>query len=167
MGSEHATFTGGEAAFRLRDRHHPLKRSVLAGAGLFAIILPVWDFWPALHAPVGPSLFFLAILLGAWAVGGLLLAGALFDDSTELRLEDGLLTLTRQNPFRSKMQALTPRDIAAVAVKVHDWESRAATYSVEVVLRSGKKIGSNDYDTRITAEGIVAEIEAALAASPG
>ena len=167
MDSESDTFAGDEAGFVLRDRHHPAKRAGFAVFGLFAIVAPLWDFWPAFRAPSGLSLFFLAILLGAWAVGFALLAGALFGDATELRLRGGRLTLTRSNAFRTRTEILVPGDVAGIGVTEHDWEGRPKTYSVELVLGSGRKVGSNDYDTRETVDGIVARIGAALAAADG
>jgi hypothetical protein len=165
MDSDHATFAGEGDGFVLRDRHHPLKRAVFGLAGLFAVVMPVWDFWEAFRAPSALSLFFGVIVLGAWAVGGMLLGGALTGDDTELRLDAGRLTLRRKNPLREKSEPLALEDVVKVEVRAHDWESQPETFSVAVRLGSGKTVGSNDYKTRAAVEAIVARIEAALAAS--
>ena len=57
---------------------------------------------------------------------------------------------------------LAPEDILAVAVRTVEWDSGPDTFAVEVTLRRGHKVGSDDFRNRAEAEALAARLEAAL-----
>ena len=151
----------------LTSRQGAGKRGILAVIGLVALILPVADLWHGLFALSPVALFFWIIVLGAAFVGAILIGGAIVGDSTELRISPGQITLVRANLLRRSEEDLERGDIRSVRVRVEDWESGPDTYSVEILLRQGRPVGSNDFPRREDAEALAERARRALRLTEG
>ncbi len=146
----------------LSDRHSTFKRLLLIAAGLFCLIMPVWDLGRGLTSLSVFTMFAAVIVLGAGAIGATLLWSGLFGDSTELRIAPGGITLWRGNLFRSRQGPVKSRDIVAVDVREIDWDSSAPTYALKITLASGSVLGTSDFARREDAEALVRRVRYAL-----
>ena len=147
---------------RLSNVNGTFKRVLLTGFGLFAVIVPTWELR---HILLQPSLFalpFWAIQIGAWWVGGMFLAGGLWADDIDLAVgPDGIL-LSRRNPFRQRLQPLSPQDITAISVRPVNWDSGPDTYVVDVTLARGPALNSGDFTTPAAAEALADRLRRAI-----
>ena len=150
---------------RLQNVHGRFKRGLLGAFGLFALVMPLWDFRDILFQPSLFVLPFWAILLGAWSVGGLFLAGALLADDIDLTVAPGGITLGLRNPLRQTQRNLRPEDVAGVSVRTVEWDSAADSFVAEVTLADGRKLTSGDFTRRDRAEDLVRRLSQALARS--
>ena len=148
---------------RLQNVHGRFKRGLLGAFGLFALVMPAWDFRDILFQPSLLVLPFWAILLGAWSVGGLFLSGALLADDVDLTVTPGGATLDLRNPLRHVTRSLRPGDLADVSVRTVEWDSSADTYVAEVTLANGRKLASGDFTRRELAENLARRLSDALA----
>lgn len=148
--------------FVIDGREPMAKRLVLAGAGLFCIVVSTWELRHGFDGLGWWTLFFGIILLGAWSVGLVLLLGAIAGQGLHWTFRNHVLTLERSPLLRRRRDTLFARDIARTEVRRVDWDSRADTFRVVVHLRSGEAIETPDYETEQHAEQIRAEIERRL-----
>lgn len=146
----------------LRDLHSTFKRLLLIAAGLFCLIMPVWDLGRGLSSLSVFTLFAAAIVLGAGALGATLLWSGLFGDSTELRIGPAGITLWRGNIFRNRKGPVMSRDIVAVDVREIDWDSSAPTFALKITLANGSVLGTSDFAMREDAEALVRRVRYAL-----
>ena len=140
----------------------PSSRVLLGGAGLFAIVMPVYDFRRVLLPPSFLSLFFLAIVAGAWVVGGGFLFAAVFGTHQKWRFRDGLLTIDQTSLLRKWQIVISRESIESSGVRENDSDSGPNTYSVVLSLRGGRNVFSHGFATAAAAEAFRQEILAFL-----
>lgn len=148
---------------RLHSVHGRFKRGLLGAFGLFALVVPVWEFRDILLQPSLLVLPFWVILIGAWGVGGLFLAGALLADDVDLRIAPDGITLDLRNPLRHSQRSLRAEEVAEVTVRTVVWDSSADSYVAEVRLADGRRLSSGDFTRRELAEDLARRLSAALA----
>jgi hypothetical protein len=149
-------------SFRMAQTIPQFTRLMLAGFGLFALFSPAMSFGSVLFQPTLFVLPFWVIVLGAAAVGGAMLLGAVAGDATVLEIDGRKITLSRRNPLRSATRTLSPGDILSVGIRTIDWDSRPETFAVEMRLRAGPPVGSDDFARREDAEALAARLRAVL-----
>jgi uncharacterized membrane protein YdbT with pleckstrin-like domain len=152
----------GAEAFELERRLPSPMRFVLATAGLFCILAPTFDLGRVLFQIGWWTPFVGAIVLGAWAVGGIFLAAAIMGETQRWRFRDGELVLSRKSLLKRSIEIIRPIDVARTDIRVVEWDSRANTFSVVLSLKSGAEFETPDYDTRDAAEALKTRIGQAL-----
>ena len=145
----------------LANGHSRLKRTMLAVAGVIAIVLPVWDLWPAFHSLTFVTAFFGVLAAGAALLGFGFLYSAVIGETTRLTADGGRIVGERANCLRRRSGALAPDDIASVSVRAIDWDSSADTWSVVVTTHGGETFQSADFGARDEADALKVEFEAA------
>jgi len=138
-------------------------RAALATAGLFCVLVPAWELRYAFHELGWWSLFFGAIVLGAWSVGASFLFAALRGEAQTWRVSNGSVRIERRSPLFKALTHIARRDIASLSVREIEWDSRAPTFAISLTHKSGEVFETADYPTRIEAEAVLSEIEAKLA----
>jgi hypothetical protein len=147
----------------LRNDVPPVMRAVVGALGAFCIVMPAWEFRHAFLSPSILTLFFGAIVLGAWSVGGMLVKAALFGYAQRWRLKPGLVEIERRAPLRSDTLAVRPHDVARTEIITHTWESRENSYTVAVHLRDGRRLDAPTvYNDRAAAEALETRLRRAL-----
>jgi len=145
--------------------HRPLPtalRIILAAAGLFAIGAPAWEFRHAFLHPNLASLFSGAITLGAWAVGGAFVAGALFGEDQRWRVGQGEIGIERRNAFRRWSTRILATDIRGVTIEKTEWDSGPDTFGVVLTLHDGSRFETPGVEKRANAEEIERSLRGAL-----
>ncbi len=132
-------------------------RLVLAVAGLFCIVMPAYDFWPALSQPSGPSLPAGIILLGAWIVGAVFIFAATHGSYQRWRFHDGVLTIDQKSLFRTWQTTVRRADIATVSVRENQMDG-PNTFSVELLLSNGTVFDALGFETAQAAEAFRQQI---------
>ena len=129
-------------------------RFVLGAAGVFCILAPTFDLGRVL-LPIGWwTLFAGAILLGAWFVGGILLAAAIMGETQHWQFRDGELILSRKSLLRRSIEIIRGIDVERTEIREVEWDSRANTFSVVLRLKAGVEFETPDYTTRDAAESL-------------
>lgn len=154
--------TDPDAPIRLVRTTPTATRLILAGAGLFALLVPAVEFGRALFQPTLFMLPFWVIALGGAFVGGAILLGVLAGDDTVLEVGKDGIRLSRRNPFRRSVTMLNPGDIRAINIRTLDWDSGPDTFAVEVTLGHGRPVGSYDFRSREAAEELAGRLRRAL-----
>lgn len=145
------------------DGREPIAmRIMLAGAGLFCIVVPAWELRHGFEGFGWWTPFFGFILVGAWSVGLPLLYASVAGEGLRWTFRSHVLTLERISLLRRRTQKLTAKDVDRTEIRRIDWDSRADTFSVVVHLRSGEAIETPDYETESYAEHIRSDIERRL-----
>ena len=148
--------------FRIERPYYWLVRVLLAGAGLFCIIVPAWELRFAFREIGWWTLFFGAIVAGAWSVGIAFLISSVFGDGETWTFHDGELHVDRSSPWRRRSEVIGGADIARTEIRTIEWDSRSDSYSVVLHLRSGQRLETPDYSSVSKAEEIRAGIRRRL-----
>ncbi len=127
-------------------------RLMLACAGLFSIIMPAYEFRHVFFHPSLLTVFFAAITLGAWTVGGSVLLAAVAGAGQKWRFADGKLTVSNQNLFKHWDIAVTGSAIVESNVRTNDSSDGPDTYSIVLQLKDGTKLETHGLDTPEAAE---------------
>lgn len=135
-----------------------LLRLFFGAAGLFTIITPVWEFRQAFLHPNWLSLFFGAMVLGAWSVGGAFVAAAIFGEEQRWRVEDGKITIYRCSALRRWTTIALKADICETTIKETTWDSGPNTFSVVLRLKSGDEFETQGHEKRTNAEALEARL---------
>lgn len=147
------------------DIKRPLSKPMrffLGAVGIFCILTPTFELRHAIIQPGWWTLFFGAIIIGAWSVGGIFLAAAILGEAQHWRFRNSELILSRKSPFRYKTQTIRSEHVERTDIREVDWDSRANTYSVVLHLKGDTQIETPDYDTRAIAEAMEQRIRLAL-----
>ncbi len=147
----------------LADRDSRGERIFILLCGLICVFLPVWEFLTAFIRPNWGSIFFFAIIAGAWSVGLPLIYAALWGPSKRWRFEGDELNLTLKSPFRGIWrQKIVGQDIADFKIRTIDWDGKADSFSVVLYLKSGATLETPDMPTRQEAEVLLKEMRGRL-----
>jgi hypothetical protein len=92
-------------------------RSLLGAAGIFVIVAPVWDFWRAFVPPNWASLFYGALILGAWSVGGTFLVASVLGEDQRWRLRVGAIEILRRTALWRRTTVIRAKDVIATTVE--------------------------------------------------
>lgn len=133
-------------------------RLPIGAAGLFAIVMPVWEFRQAFLHPGLASLFFAVIVLGAWSVGGAFLYGALYGEDQRWRIEGGKITVERKNIFRQWTTILRPADISHVSIVERDSDSGPNLFCVRLETQAGEAFETAGFEKRENAEALKSQL---------
>lgn len=153
--------------FRIERPYHGLIRALMAGAGLFCILVPAWELRFAFRELGWWTLFFGAIVAGAWSVGIPFLVSSVFGDSETWTFREGELHVERSSPWRRRSEIVSSAEVAHTEIRTIEWDSRADSYSVVLHLRSGGRLETPDYGTFAKAQAIRAEIRQRLRMAKG
>lgn len=156
------TATDEAEPFRIQRPCYALTRVLMAGAGLFCIIVPAWELRFAFREFGWWTLFFGTIVAGAWSVGIPFLLGSVFGDSESWTFHEGEMHVERSSPWRRGLEVVGGADVARTEIRTIKWDSRADSYSVVLLLHSGRRLETPDYGTVAKAEEICAEIRQRL-----
>jgi hypothetical protein len=147
---------------QLRAPYGPIARITFGGLGAAIIAIVLYELGPVLW-PVGWwSLFFAIIVGGACWIGFKCLMAAIAGEDVIFTLGSNEMRFDRTSLLRDRVEIVRPGDVLITAIKVHDWESRPDTFSVQVRLRSGEMLDTPEVDSRTRAETLQAEIRARL-----
>lgn len=137
------------------DRPLPhVLRAVLGGAGLFAIVIPVWEFRHVFLHPGWISIFFGFLTLGAWSVGGAFVAAAVVGEDQRWRVGEAEIEIERRNLFRAFSTRLLPGDVVDTAIRETEWDSRANSFGVVLTTRDGVEFETAGFERRANAEAV-------------
>lgn len=139
-----------------------LLRVVLGAAGVFVIVAPAWEFRGAFVRPGWISLFFAALLLGAWAVGGAFVMAAIFGEDQRWRVKDGEIEIARKALFRERTTIVRGADVVTTRIRQTAWDSGPETFSVVIALRNGEEFETAGFEKRANAEALEARLRARL-----
>lgn len=128
-------------------------RVFLAAAGLFAIVMPAYEFWPAFYPPSLITLFFGFITLGAWWVGGNFVSAAIFGAQQHWQFRDGAILIDQQNIFRKWQTSIRKQDIATTEIRENELDG-PNTFSVVFRLNDGRTLDTHGLDTHAAAEAM-------------
>ena len=148
--------------FSLTQPMPMLIRLIYGSAGLFAIIMPVWEFRHAFLHPQWISLFFAALVLGAWSVGGVFVASAIFGEEQRWRVSEGEIAIDRQTLLGKWTTLVRGPDVDAMSIEQHTWDSGPDTFSVAMKLKNGEKFEAGKFEKRANAEALEARLRRRL-----
>ena len=137
-------------------------RFFFGAAGLFAIVTPAWEFRRAFLHPGWFSLFFAAILLGAWFVGGAFVAAAILGEEQRWRVGDGRIDIARRTFLRKWTTTVSGSDVCATTIRETGWDSGPDTYSVVLRLATGEEFESPGFEKRENATALEARLRERL-----
>jgi hypothetical protein len=137
-------------------------RFVLGAFGLFCILAPTLDLGRVLLQIGWWTPFFGVIVIGAWCVGGILLAAATLGETQHWQFENGELVLSRKSLLKRKMEIIRGIDVERTEIREVEWDSGPNTFTVVLRLKSGAEFETPDYSTRDAAEAVKARIGQAL-----
>lgn len=123
------------------------QRTIMLAGGLAAIILPAIELRSAFFNPGLYTLFFGAILAGAWAVGAAFLYGAIFSQELRWYADRGVVTIERSSLVSHSLVTLSGADVARTEIREIEWDSKAPTFSVIVHTRDGERYETPDRPT--------------------
>jgi hypothetical protein len=156
-------------SLRMSDQRFDLSRPFPLGvrvglgiAGLACVALPAWEFRHAFLEPNLSALFFVAILIGAWSVGGLFIMGALFGESQAWRFIGGRLYVKRRSAFFEKSECVSGPDIERIDVREIESDDHPRAYVVSIRTKSGHTYESRDVQERAEAEALRKFVRAKL-----
>ncbi len=149
-------------AFELERQLSMPVRLVLGAAGLFCILMPAIDLRRAILEPGWWTPFFAAIILGAWAVGGIFLAAAIIGETQRWQFRNRELILTRRTLLWRTAETIRGKDVERTEIREVEWDSRANSFCVVLRLKNGAAFETPDCDTRDAAEAILVRISRAL-----
>lgn len=133
-------------------------RLLWLAAGLFAIVMPLWEFKPWLWRLTWTMPFFAVIVIGAMLVGLVFVAGAVAGPSRHCRFAAGRLRIDSRSWLGRSSEILTGADIASTTIVTNVWDSGPDTYAVALVLKNGRRLETPDRATRSAALALEAEI---------
>ena len=131
----------------------PTVARILAGAAGTAIVaIAVIELWPGAWPRGWHSLFVGPILVGGVAIGGLLLAAAIFGEQVVWTINDTGIAIRRRNILGTRQGIVRPHDLVSVELHENEWESRPSTFGIVLQLASGKRLVSPDCASKAEAE---------------
>jgi hypothetical protein len=139
-----------------------LLRIFLASIGLFAIVAPAWEFRTVFLHPGWITLFFGAIVLGAWSVGVGFVAAAIYGEDQSWRLRDGEIEIRRSNLWRSWTTLVRAADIRETTIKESEWDSGPNSFCVVLRLVNNEAFETRGFEKRANAEKLEARLRATL-----
>jgi hypothetical protein len=132
---------------------------VVIGFGVVALTLH--DLGNALWPINILTPFFAVIVGGAVMVGLAFAAGGMQPRARHWTLHDDRIEVDLQPLLGpSRRFVVRPGDVARARIVELDWESREMTWSIEVELAGGRRIGTPEIGTRARAESVLARINA-------
>lgn len=141
------------------SRPRPLfLRLMFGAAGLFTMATPLWEFRQAFLHPSWASLFFLAITLGAWSVGIVFVAAAIFDEDQSWRVRKGVIEIARRNMLKRWTTTFRLEDVRETSIAKATWDSGPDTYAVKLTLKNGEVFETYGCEKRENAEALQARI---------
>lgn len=136
----------------LRQPMHPALRVGFVAIGLFCIGVTTLELGRALWPPSVLSLFFGAIVFGAWTVGGQFVLGGLAGRAQVWSFTREALTVTSSNVFGTQSERFGPGDVTGTEIRTIDWDSGPGSFAVVLHLRDGRRLETADYRDRRGAE---------------
>jgi hypothetical protein len=137
-------------------------RVVLALVGLGVAGVTTWELRHALLQPGWWTVFFGAIILGAWSVGGQALWTAFLAESVSWRVEPGAIRLRRRSPFREVLEVIRARDIRAIEVTQSTLDPEDGKFHVAIHRTRGPVLRTPEHGTRDDASATAARLRALL-----
>lgn len=135
-------------------------RIILFCAAIFVIVMPTWEFLPAIWPPNIVSPFFLIIIFGAYSIGLPLLVSVFTTPAQKWRVEPGQMTIQSTIPFRGdRYEVFNAENLDHFQVNEIEQMEGANEWNVILVSKSGKRFSSRHFGTRETAEKFKARIE--------
>jgi hypothetical protein len=123
------------------------------------LIRPRWNGFGIVLA------FSILISIGAILIGGLFVAIGLLGLNQTLAFDSASRSIyysyeSALIPLRRKTYKFS--DITKISVSVHDWSDSPTTYSLQVLLTNGQKIGIGNFENRNEAEQSLAKVESLI-----
>jgi hypothetical protein len=147
---------------QLRAPHGPLARVFFGSIGAAVIAVVLYELGRALW-PIGWwSPFFAIIVFGACWIGFKCLMAAVAGEDVIWTLLNNEMRFDRTSLLRDRVEIVRSGDVLTTAIKVHDWESRPNTFSIQIRLRSGEMLDTPEVDSKARAETLQAEIRSRL-----
>ena len=148
--------------FELERRLPIPMRFFLGACGLFCILVPTLDLGRVLLQIGWWTPFIGVIVIGAWAVGGILLAAAIMGETQRWQFEKGELILSRKSLLKRSTEIIRVSDVERTEIRAVEWDSGPNTFSVVLRLKNGAEFETPDYSTRDAAEVLKGRIGQAL-----
>lgn len=133
-------------------------RLPLGAAGLFAIVMPAWEFRHAFLHPGAASLFFAAIVLGAWAVGFFFVHAALYGEDQCWRIEGAKIVVERKNIFRQWTTILRAADVRQISIVEQNRDSGPNLFCVRLETYAGDAFETAGFEKRENAEALKSQL---------
>jgi hypothetical protein len=149
------------ATTRIVERHSAPKRIILGLLGLIPLIAP-YELWYGLWPPSVFLPLVAVIVLGALAVGGLFIAGAIFGYDQAWTIRDGSVVIRRRAPVFGSRREYRRADITAADVIRHDWSDGDPSFAAVLILATGERLEAPHLASERTAERISDEVRRRL-----
>lgn len=134
------------------ERPVPIWQRIFFGSvGFFCIAITTYELRQAILQPGWWALFFWFIIAGAWSVGGMFILAAFGGDAQRWHLRGGELTIHRQSPLKQTTLVIHREDIERTEIREIEWDSRANSFCVVLLLKDGQRFETPDYESRATA----------------
>ena len=140
-----------------------LKRLVLAGFGLCFLALATLDALTREAGFHGLRDLFTSLLFVPAGAGIFLIVAAFLDAEDEWQMTPQGISIVRRTAFSRREFVLHRHDVTDASVVEHDWESRPASYTVEMRSAGGLCFRTPEYATRSEAEARLTAIMSCLA----
>lgn len=138
---------------------HMVLRLFLIACGTFVLVLSTLE----LHRGVWPfnvfSLFFGAILVGAFSVGVPMILAGLIGPTLDWTVSPGRIEIVLTNPFKRWTRRITPGAVAEFSIRESEGDSGPSTWYVSLKTIENKRYESRSYGSRAAAEKLKADIE--------
>lgn len=139
-------------SFEINDHMHPMQRGFFLLVGLVCLCLPAWDLRHAFLEPGWWTLFFALIVLGAAAIGSVMILGAVAGESAVWNFDNGVLALHRRSPIGQRTTVVRAKDVQSIDIETVEWDSRANTYRPVLILKSGERLRAPDHGRKEDAD---------------
>ena len=108
-------------------------RVLMLGAGLFVIVVPVWELGPGLWPPNIAMPVFAIIIMGAFSVGIRMIQAGLSDWGEHWSYPAGSIEVRRRDWGRVAITRLSSTNVEAVEVRRHEDADRDEQWQVVVL----------------------------------
>lgn len=148
----------------LTNHIRPGARLLFGGFGLVPLLWPAWALHPWTIPFGGFAVAIWIIVLGAVALGLVIVGAMIFAPDVTLTIAEDKIVLERKSILGSNQRNLRTSDITNVSIKVTEWQDGPDTYAVQVSLASGRPFQSEPIPTKDAAELAVLDVHSAIAA---
>jgi hypothetical protein len=145
---------------------HVILRAFLVACGAFVLVVSSLE----LHRGVWPfnvfSLFFGAILAGAFSVGIPMILVGLIGPTLDWTVAPGRIEIVLTNPFRRWVRRITPGAVAEFTIRESENDSGPSNWYVSLKTIDGKHYESRSYGSKAATAKLLADIRRIFYAEP-
>jgi hypothetical protein len=127
-------------------------RWILAGAGLFALVITPWELWRGVWPLNATTPFFGFLIAGGMSIGAMTLYAGLVAPSAVLRFAPGSITVERRYLWGMSRQILRQEDLSGLEIEERDNSEGPNDWYVVIRRRNAGPLTSRPLGTKDAAE---------------